>query len=127
LAFNFKFCLWHINIQAAYFFLTSFHQFFNFVPEMPFFILTPADLYKVAYFMMLEPDFITLGGGCLVHGHIFGAAGNLSMSNASILITLSPPQPPQNSALLCSVQVSIVKKGNSVDRLQFLCNACNRY
>jgi len=77
--------------------------------------------------MMLEPDFPTLGGGCLVHGHIYGAAGNLSMSNASILVTLFPAQPPQNSALLCSVQVSIVKKSNTVDILQSLCFACNIY
>jgi hypothetical protein len=78
---------------------------------MPFFTLTPVDLYKVAYFMMLEPDFITLRGGCLVHGHIYGANAKLSWSNASILVILSAPQPPQNSALLCSVQISFVKKG----------------
>jgi hypothetical protein len=85
---------------------------------MPFFILTPADLHKVTYFMMMEPDFITLGGGSLVHGHFYGAVAKLSMSNASILVTLSAPQPPQNTALSCSVQVSFVKKENSVDTLQ---------
>lgn len=90
---------------------------------MPFFILTPANLYKVACFVMLKPDFLTIGGGSLVHAHIFGAAANLPMSNASILVTLSPPQSPQNCVLLYSVQVSIVKKGNSVDTLQSLCNA----
>jgi len=78
---------------------------------MPFFTLTPAGLYKVAYFMMLEPGFITLGAGCLVHGHIYGATVKLSGSNASILVILSAPQPPQNSALFCSVQISFVKKG----------------
>jgi len=77
--------------------------------------------------MILEPDFLTLGSGSLVPAHILGADVNLPMSNASILVTLSPPQPPQNSALLCSLQVSIVKKGNSVYTLQSLCNACNRY
>ena len=77
--------------------------------------------------MMMEPDFSTLGGGCLVHGHICGAVVKLSMSNASILVTLSALQPPQNSTLSCSVQVSFVKKGNSVDTLQSLCYACNRY
>jgi len=51
---------------------------------MPFFTLTPADLYQVAYSMMLEPDFITLGAGCLVHGRIYGAIVKLSWSNASI-------------------------------------------
>jgi hypothetical protein len=77
--------------------------------------------------MMLEPDFITLGGSCLVRGHIYGAAVKLSMSNASILVTLSAVQPPQNSVLLCSVHVSFVKKGHIIDTLQSLCNACNRY
>jgi hypothetical protein len=94
---------------------------------MPFFTLTLADLYKVAYFMMTEPDFSTLGSGCLVHGHIYGSVVKLSMSNASILVTLFSLEPPQNSALSCSLQVSFVKKGNSVDTLQSLCNACNSY
>jgi len=68
--------------------------------------------------MMTEPDFSIPGGGCLVHGHIYGAAGKLSMSNASILVTLPALQPPQNSALSCSVQVSFVKKGNTAVFMQ---------
>jgi hypothetical protein len=110
-------------ISKCLFLLTILHHLFNFVPEMPFFTLTPADLCKVAYFMMMELDFITLGGSCLFLGHIHGAVVKLPMSNVSILVTLSALQPPQNSVLSCSVQVNFVKKGNSVDTLQSVCNA----
>jgi hypothetical protein len=90
---------------------------------MPFFTLTLADLCTVAYFIMMEADFITLAGSCFVLGHIHSAVVKLSMSDTSILVTLSGVQPPQNSVLSCSVQVSFVKKGNSVDTLQSVCNA----
>lgn len=48
--------MWHINIHSAVFFLTSFHWSLNLIPATPFFMLTPVDLYEVAYFIMLEPD-----------------------------------------------------------------------